>query len=106
MYYKVIDKNKSRKNLIGSPTMRIISYLRHNEGLQFNAKSQSDALHVITDHVIDKLKLNKNKHGLISYIIDDHFSIVENNIPERAGVLSEFNQLYNELLSGLVLHPA
>ncbi len=103
MYYKVIDKNKSRKNLIGSPTMRIISYLRHNEGLQFNAKSQSDALHVITDHVINELQLNKNKHGLISYIIDNHFSIIESDVPNRVSILSEFNQLYNELLSGLVL---
>ena len=106
MYYSVRDKNKNRKNIIGSPYMKIISYLRRNESLQFNAKSQSDALHVITDHVIDRLKLNKNKHGLISYIIDDHFNIVESNTPVRSGVLSEFNQLYNKLLSGLVLHPA
>lgn len=106
MYYKVRDKNKNRKDLIGSPSMKIISYLRHNENLQFNAKSRGDALHVITDHVIDKLGLNKNKHGLISYIINDHFSIIESDIPERLGVLSEFNQLYNELLSGLILQPA
>lgn len=103
MYYSVRDKNKNRKDLIGSPSMKIISYLRRNESMQFNAKSRNDALHVITDHVINELQLNKNKHGLISYIIDNHFSIIESDVPNRVSMLSEFNQLYNELLSGLVL---